>query len=220
MPQPPTFRKVESRRQPIFFIVLTSKTRCRSHHGRPICRNTLGAPDFDLDGVAQVQVIGATKYAVRIQADPDALAARGIGIDTLANAVSNRQRQPGDRRAERPNDASAIIHTDGQLNNADAIPRPDHRLQQRRAGAAGRCRHCDSTALENAPRRHWYQDQRASSVLAISRQPGSNTIAVVDNIKAVLPQFQAMPAAGHQAGSLPRPQRNIRASSTMCRTRC
>ena len=51
--------------------------------------------------MAQVNVNGATKYAVRIQADPDALAARGIGIDTLANADQRHQCQPGHRRAER-----------------------------------------------------------------------------------------------------------------------
>src|SRR3984885_3993789 len=84
---PPTYRKVNPGDQPVFLMVLTSNTL-------PITTainyaNLLSREISVLDGVAQVQVTGASKYAVRIQADPNALAARGLGIDTLANAIND-----------------------------------------------------------------------------------------------------------------------------------
>ena len=124
---------------------------------------------------------------------PSALAARQIGIDTLANAVAaanvnlatgalNGTTQSTDHPYRRP------------AQQCRRVPQPDHRLPQRRAGAPRRCRHVHRQRWKIPTAGSWYKDKRAI-VLAISRQPGSNTIEVVDAIKAILPQFQAQPAA-------------------------
>src|ERR1700744_6369847 len=86
MISPPTYHKSNPSDQPIYFLVLTSKTlpvTTIEHYA-----NIMSRQISVLDGVADVPVNGATNYAVRIQADPNALTARGIGIDTLANAIN------------------------------------------------------------------------------------------------------------------------------------
>ena len=199
MINPPTYRKVNPADQPIFFLVLTSKTL-------PITTveqyaNLLSRQLSTLDGVAQVPVSGASKYAVRIQADPNALAARGIGIDTLASAIDDANVNQATGALNGASDAQ-IIHTDGQLDNADEIPQPDHRLQQWRAGAAGRCRQCDRQSSANMRQADWYRTQRAVSVW-VQRQPGANTIEVVKQIREHAAAVPGHAARRHRPGSPP-----------------
>ena len=116
MISPPTYHKSNPSDQPIFFMVLTSKTlpvTTIEHYA-----NIMSRQISVLDGVADVPVNGATNYAVRIQADPNALTARGLGIDTLANAISNVNVNQATGALNGASDAS-VIHTDGQLDNAD-----------------------------------------------------------------------------------------------------
>ena len=140
LPQPPTFRKVNPTDQPIMFIAHAAPTRCRSTTVDEYAETLLARQISTIDGVAQVNVFGQRKYAVRIQADPDALAARSIGIDTLAERGRRRQCQPGHRRAERPHQC----HASSTPTASSTMPR-DFRnqiiaYQQRRAGAARRRR--------------------------------------------------------------------------------
>ena len=116
MPQPPTFRKVNPADLPIMFISMSSEYDNRTALDE-YAETLLARQLSTIDGVAQVAVFGNSKYAVRIQADPDALAARQIGIDTLANAVAaaNVNQATGALNGAAQ---SAIIHTNGQLNNA------------------------------------------------------------------------------------------------------
>ena len=142
-----------------------------------------------LTGVAQVNVLGSQQYAVRIQADPGKLATRNIGIDTLASAISatNIDEATGALNAE--NDAR-IIHTNGQLESADAYRR---QIVTYIDGAPVRIGDVANVIDSSNDTRSgtWVNDQRAI-VLMINRQPGSNTIEVVDNIRKILPQFQAV----------------------------
>ena len=88
MPSPPTFRKVNPADFPVMFVALTSNSISRSALDE-YAETLLARQISTINGVADVSVFGNAKYAVRIQADPDALAARQIGIDTLSNAVAN-----------------------------------------------------------------------------------------------------------------------------------
>src|ERR1700743_1436852 len=116
MPQPPTFRKVNPADFPIMFLAMMSDTIHRTALDE-YAETLLARQISTIAGVAQVQVFGASKSAVRIQAAPDALATRQIGIDTLSNAVAsaNVNQATG---ALNGNVQSQTIHTDGQLNNA------------------------------------------------------------------------------------------------------
>jgi HAE1 family hydrophobic/amphiphilic exporter-1 len=194
MPQPPTFRKVNPADFPIMFISLSSDTIYRTAVDE-YAETLLARQLSTINGVAQVGVFGNSKYAVRIQADPDALATRQIGIDTLSNAIaqSNVNQATGGLNGEQ---RSTTIHTDGQLNNAEDF---SGQIIAYRNGAPVRLKDVATTidGLENPYGGSWYKNRQTIG-LAISRQPGSNTVGVIDAIKAVLPQFQeGLPPAIH-----------------------
>jgi hydrophobe/amphiphile efflux-1 (HAE1) family protein len=191
MINPPSYRKVNPADQPIFFMVLTSNTlpvTTVEHYADLLSRQL-----STLDGVAQAPVSGASKYAVRVQADPNALAARGIGIDTLAAAIDDVNVNQATGTLNGASDAQ-IIHTDGQLDNAEKFR---NQVIAESNGAPVRLGDVatvlDSTS--NTRQADWYRTQRAVSVF-VDRQPGANTIEVVQQIRAILPQFQAMLPAG------------------------
>ena len=192
MPNPPTFSKVNPTESPIIFLVLTSKTMPMTvvdRYGESILARQLST----LPGVAEVDVFGAAKYAVRIQADPNQLAARQIGIDMLASAAKNANANQATGALNSPSGAQ-IIHTDGQLNSAEGFR---NQIISFANGAPVRmgdvARVVDSVA--DVRQGNWYRGQRAISV-TVMRQPGANTIEVVDNIKRILPQFRAILPAG------------------------
>ena len=192
MPSPPSFRKNDPSAQPIFFITLWSNSLPMSkvdEYSRTLLANQIST----IDGVAQVQIMGQAKYAVRIQADPSALAARGMGLNDLISAVSATSTNQASGTLTGPSQTT-IIHTAGQLTNAEQFR---NQIIAYRGGAPVKFGDVANVidSVENVYSADWYNDQRAVT-LAISRQPGSNTMAVVDNIKAILPRFQAqLPAA-------------------------
>ena len=98
MPTPPSYQKVNPADQPVMYLALTSPTLPLpelDEYGETMMAQRIST----VAGVAQVQVYGPQKYAVRVQVDPRQLASRGIGIDEVADAVQRRQRQPADRRS-------------------------------------------------------------------------------------------------------------------------
>src|SRR5262249_24169378 len=111
MPNPPTFRKQDPSAQPIFQIALWSDT-IPIDKVDALARNMLVTQLSTLDGVAQVQIMGAARYAVRIQADPAALAARQMSLVDLSNAanINNVNAASGTLNGET---RVAAIHTDG-----------------------------------------------------------------------------------------------------------
>jgi HAE1 family hydrophobic/amphiphilic exporter-1 len=192
MPTPPSFRKVNPADSPIFFIAMLSPTLPLSVVNE-YAETMLAQRLSTLAGVAQVRVFGSQKFAVRVQADPDRLAARGIGLDELQQAIqdSNVNRPVGSFDGPRQ---SVAIKTNGQLETADAY---GSLIVAYRNGAPVRLNEVATPldSVENNKVASWYVDRRAI-VLAIQRQPGANTVATVDAIKAVLPAFQAkLPAS-------------------------
>ena len=187
MVNPPTFQKVNPTDDPVLFLVMSSKTL-------PLTivdeyADTLLARQLSqVSGVAQVDVFGAAQYAVRIQADPAALVARGIGIDRLAAGIQNSSVDQATGATNGPTDAQ-IIQTHGQLENAAGFRSQIIAYSHGAPVRLGDVAHVIDS-VNNVRQGNWYRGQRAITI-AIMRQPGSNTIEVVNNVKKVLPQFEA-----------------------------
>ncbi|WP_267224586.1 efflux RND transporter permease subunit [Dyella silvae] len=187
MPTPPTYRKVNPADAPILYLTLRSKTQPLSVVD-DYAETQLAQRLSMIDGVAQVSVYGAQKYAVRISVDPQKLAASGIGIDTVQNAVAsaNVNLATGSLNGNRQ---LLQIRSDGQLQRANLYNRI---IVAYRDGAPVRLSDLGKAedSVQNDQVASWYNGDRAI-VLAIQRQPGSNTVATIDRIRAVLPTFEA-----------------------------
>jgi HAE1 family hydrophobic/amphiphilic exporter-1 len=194
MPSPPTMRKVNPSDQPIMYLAMGSPTLPLQEVDK-YAETLLARQLSTLSGVAQVNVYGSQKFAVRIQADPVALAARGIGIDqvaTIANAA-NPNIPTGSLNGSKQ---SIVLHSSGQLETGESFNR---QVIAYKNGAPVRVQDVGRAVdgVENKYVASWYNGKRAI-VLAIQRQPGSNTIAVVNGIKSILPSFMAqLPATLH-----------------------
>ena len=187
MPAPPSFRKVNPGDSPIYYLALTSDTVPLSSVNE-YAETYLAQRISTISGVAQVNVFGQQKYAVRVQLDPNALAARGVGINEVEQAVSNANVNiPTGTLYGR--DRVYAVQSTGQLSNAAAF-RPV--IVTYRNGAPVRLQELGRIidGVQNDKVAAWFGDKRGI-VLAIQRQPGTNTIEVVDNIKKLLPTFRA-----------------------------
>ena len=143
--------------------------------------------------MAQVQVFGSQKYAVRVQVDPRAMATLGVGIDEVQNAIaqSNVNLPTGTIYGQYQ---SFNVQATGQLTNAQAY-KP--LIVAYRNGSPVRLEQLGNVldSVQTDKVASWYKDERAV-ILAIQRQPGTNTIEVVDSIKKILPTFKAqLPAS-------------------------
>ncbi len=194
LPTPPTIRKVNPSDSPIVYIAMYSATLPMSQVDT-YAETLLSRQISTLSGVAQVNVYGSQKFAVRIQVDPNALAARGIGIDQVAAAAQAANVEAATGQLNGP-DQATLIQANGQLLNAGAFNR---QIVAWRDGAPVRIadigRAIDS--VQNNLVASWFNGHR-SIVLAVQRQPGTNTIAIVDEIRRILPHFEAtLPASVH-----------------------
>ncbi len=192
MPAPPSFRKVNPADQPIIYLALSSRT-LPLYIVNEYAETAVSQRVSMLSGVAQVQVFGAQKYAVRAQLDPKALASRGIGIDEVSSALSsaNVNLPVGTFSGK---SQAFTIQAAGQLYNAEAF-RPV--VVAYRNGTPVRLQELGKVidGVENDKVATWFNNTRAV-VLAVQRQPGTNTIEVVDAIKALLPGFRSqLPAS-------------------------
>jgi HAE1 family hydrophobic/amphiphilic exporter-1 len=187
MPAPPTYQKVNPADQPILYLALSSST-LPLYTVDEYAETLLAQRISTISGVAQVQVFGSQKYAVRIQLDPNALASRGIGIDEVRKAVAQGNVNLPTGTLYGPHQAFNVQAT-GQLTNAAAY-RPLIVTYRNgspvRLGDLGRV--LDSVQTDKVA--SWYNGERAV-VLAIQRQPGTNTVEVVDAIRKLLPTFRA-----------------------------
>jgi len=191
MPSPPSYQKVNPADQPVIYLALSSPTLPLSDVNE--YADTIIAPRISMiSGVAQVQVYGSQKYAVRVQLSPQALANRKIGIDEVSAALarSNVNLPTGGLQGERQ---AFTIQATGQLYNAEAF-RP--MIVAYRGGSPVRLQDIAtvSDSVENNKIAAWYNTNGKSTraiVMAIQRQPGTNTIRVVDSIKQQIPSFRS-----------------------------
>ena len=208
LPSPPTFRKVNPADYPIFYLALSSPS-LPLYEVDKYAETILAQRLSMVSGVAQVNVYGSQKYAVRVQVDPDALSSRNIGLDEAMNAVSasNVNLPVGTINGK---DQSLTIQASGQLETAQAYM---DQIALYRNGAPIRYKDLGRVinSVENDKVAGWFNNHRAV-VLAIQRQPGTNTIEVVDAVKRVLPSFEAHLPASVQLTILYDRSETIRAS--------
>ncbi len=192
MPAPPSYNKVNPADQPVLFLNLRSKS-LRASEVSEYADTTLAQRISMVSGVAQVQVYGLKKYAVRVQVDPDKLASTGVGIDTVRDAlVRGNVILPsgalyGDKK-------SYTVQANSQLSNAAGF-RP--LIVTYRNGSPVRLEQLgsvlDSVQMDKSI--FWLNDTPGVT-LAVRKQPGTNTVEVVDGIQALLPTLQSqLPAS-------------------------
>jgi hydrophobic/amphiphilic exporter-1 (mainly G- bacteria), HAE1 family len=192
MPTPPIYQKVNPADQPVLYMALSSPT-LPLYTVDEYAQTFLAQRISTISGVAQVTIFGSQKYAVRVQVDPRALAARGIGLDEVEAAVARANVNKPTGTLWGPSQAYNVQAT-GQLLDATAY-RPI--IVAYRNGSPVRLeelgRVVDGVQTDKVA--GWFNGERAV-VLAVQRQPGTNTIEVVDAIRKLLPVFRAqLPAA-------------------------
>ncbi|HEV2351487.1 MAG TPA: efflux RND transporter permease subunit [Terriglobia bacterium] len=192
MPSPPTYQKVNPADQPIIYMSVASKTLPLStvdHYADTIMAQRIST----ISGVAQVQVFGEQKYAVRVRLDPKALASRGIGIDEVTAAIQHANVNLPTGLLTGAN-KSFSVQANGQLLDAAAY-RP--MIVAYRNGSPVRLDELGQVidSVQNDKVVMWENGVQAE-VLAIRKQPGTNTVEVVDNIRKLLPTFRSQIPAG------------------------
>jgi HAE1 family hydrophobic/amphiphilic exporter-1 len=196
--QPPSYNKSNPADSPILYLALTS--------------GTLPLPSLDeyaetflaqrlttVSGVAQVQVFGSAKYAVRIQVDPKALAARGIGLDEVTAAVSAGNPNLPTGTLWGPQRAYTVL-ADGSISSAPEFRKLAVTYQN---GAAVRLEDVARVLddVQDSRNASWYDGKRAV-VLAIQRQPGTNTVEVADAVKAMVATLSSQLPASVEVNTL------------------
>ena len=192
MPSPPTYQKVNPADQPIIYMSVSSATLPLSTVDR-YADTVMAQRISTVSGVAQVQVFGEQKYAVRAQLDPRALAARGIGIDEVTTAIQRANVNLPTGLLTGAHKAFTVQAT-GQLLDSVAY-RP--LIVTYRNGSPVRLEELGNIidSVQNDKVIMW-DNGRQAEVLAIRKQPGTNTVQVVDNIRKLLPTFRSqVPAA-------------------------
>src|SRR5829696_4164287 len=187
MPSPPSYNKSNPTDMPVLFLTLTSDTLPLAQVNR-YAETTLAQRLSMVTGVAQVNVFGAQKYAVRVDLDPTQLAARQIGIDEVSRAISGSNVNRPTGTLYGPN-RNYVVQSTGQLLSADQY-RPI--VVAYRNGNPVRLEEVARVydGVENPRNASWYNGKPAL-YLGIQRLPGTNTVEVVDRVKAILPELQA-----------------------------
>ena len=198
MPTPPTFTKVNPADQPILYLVMRSKT-LPAWTLDEWAETRVAQRISQVSGVAQVQVLGSQKYAVHAQLDPHTLAARQVGINEVENALRAWNVNVPAGNIIGPHRAYTL-QASGQLMNADQFK---SMVVAYRNGAPIRLDQLGQVVdgAEDPHTGSWYytaDNGERAITLGIQRQPGTNTMAVADAVKALLPQFQAeLPRSVH-----------------------
>ena len=198
LPAPPSFKKQNPSDQPIFYLTLTSDAISLSQLDD--YAETIIAPRISMvNGVSQVQVGGATKYAVRVQLDPDKLVGKKIGINEVSNAISNWNPNSPTGTLYGPRQAFTL-KTNGELHDAAGFAQI---VVAWRNGTPVRLNEVANVkdSVENDMNAAWMYTggkmERAIQ-MQVMKQPGSNTIEVSDAVKALFPGFQAqLPPSVH-----------------------
>jgi HAE1 family hydrophobic/amphiphilic exporter-1 len=198
MPTPPTFTKVNPADQPVLYLVLTSDALplwVLDEYAETRVAQRISM----VTGVAQVQVLGAQKYAVHVQMDPYKLASRQVGINEIETALSSWNVNLPTGTINGPQRAFTL-QASGQLATADAYKplvvsyRNNSPIRLEELGEV-------HDGVEDERTASWHMNKRGMQravTLAIQRQPGTNTIEVTDGVKKLIPVFQTeLPPSVH-----------------------
>jgi HAE1 family hydrophobic/amphiphilic exporter-1 len=195
---PPSFRKQNPADQPILSINLTSDTLDMTQVDE-YAEDILAPRISTVSGVAQVNVQGAAKYAVRVQVDPERLQAQRLGLNEVSTALTNWNVTQPTGQLFGPL-STVTIAAKGQLNNAAEFAQI---VVAYRNGRPVRLNQLANVidSVQSVTQRAWYitkDAQRRSITLDVIKQPGTNVIEVADAVRAVLPGLQAqLPPSVH-----------------------
>jgi HAE1 family hydrophobic/amphiphilic exporter-1 len=193
MTTPPSYRKVNPADAPIIFVTLTSPSMALSELNA--YADNLIAPTLStLPGIAQIQVNGQKRFAVRVRVRPDALAARNLAMDDIANALkaANANTPVGTLDGARQ---TLTIQANKQMTRAAEFAKII--IAQLPNGSTTRLEDVAEVedSVESTKTASWINGER-SITLQIQRQPDANTVATVDAIRATIPGLVAqMPAS-------------------------
>jgi HAE1 family hydrophobic/amphiphilic exporter-1 len=192
MPEPPTLRKLNPADAPVLILAVAAKNTPMQKLDE-FADSHIAQRFSTINGVAQVQVFGSQKYAVRLFVDPNALAKRGLGLDKVVGAIqsANSNLPSGSLQGKA---RTYTVRSDGKLEKAadfnsiiiaykDGMPV--------RFSDIGRA----EDGVENEKIRSWHNGERAL-ILAVYRQPGSNTVEVVNQLRGLLPEIEGEMPAG------------------------
>jgi hydrophobic/amphiphilic exporter-1 (mainly G- bacteria), HAE1 family len=198
MPTPPTFTKVNPADEPVLYLVITSTTMppwTLDEYAETRIAQRISM----VSGVAQVQILGSQKYAVHVELDPHKLAARQVGINEVEAAIKNWNVNVPTGTIVGPHKAFTLQAT-GQLTSAEQY---NSLVVTYRNGSPVRLDQLGELVDGAEDRRtaSWMytkDDQERCITLGIQRQPGTNTIAVADAVKNLIPTFKSeLPTAVH-----------------------
>ena len=208
MPAPPSYSKVNPAESPIMFIALSSATMTPSQLD-DYAETTMGRRISMVSGVAQVTVYGAKKYAVRVQADPGKLAAHQIDLEQVRTALSSGSLNLPAGSLYGVSKAYSV-QANSQLTSAQQFAQL---IVTYKNGAPVRVDQLGKVLDSvSSVRSAFWLSGRESIVLAISKQPGTNTIEVADAVKALLPVMERSMPAGVKVGRAFDASQNIRDS--------
>ncbi|HEY2382071.1 MAG TPA: efflux RND transporter permease subunit [Terriglobia bacterium] len=187
MPRPPSYAKQNPSEQPILYLALMSST-LPLYTVNEYAETMIAQRMSSVSGVSRVQIYGAQKYAVRIQVDPDRLASHHVGIDEVQRAVQQSNVNLPTGRLRGPKQ-SFTVQSSGQLTEAAAY-RP--LIVEWRNGVPLRLEEVANVidSVEDNKTIAWNNGTRGI-ILAVSRQPGTNTVQIVDDVRKLLPELQA-----------------------------
>ena len=208
MPTPPSYSKVNPAEQPIMYIALSSQTMTLSQLDQ-YAEQTMARRMSMVSGVSQVEVFGAQKFAVRVQADPAKLAAYQVDLEQVRNALASGSiNLPAGSLYGYTK--SYTVQSNSQLTSA---PQFAELIVTYKNGAPLRLRELGKVldSVSNTKTRFWING-KPSIVLAVQKQPGSNTVAVADAVKALLPTLKESMPAGIEVGRAFDDSVNIRES--------
>src|SRR5208282_728551 len=208
LPAPPSFQKLNPADSPILFIALSSKTLPMSVVD-DYAEQVFAEQISQIAGVAQVLVFGQQKFAVRVDVDPDAAAARGLTLDAISNAVAaaNSSTPVGALLGRRQN---VTVDVTGQMVHAAEY---QNLVVAWRNGAPVRLNEIAKVydSVENKQIAAW-DDRDPAIVLAVYRQSDANTVDVVDNVRAKIPYYRSQLPPSVQADVLNDRSQSIRQS--------
>ena len=190
MPAPPSFRKTNPADQPVLFLTLSSPTLPLSAVDE-YAETMLTQRISMVDGVSQVMVYGAQKYALRARLDPHLLASRGIAISEVQNALAAHNVNLPTGQLDGPHQALTVVAT-GQLANAKDFSNIVVAYRNGAPVRLGELAEVIDSVQDRRVASWFYTDGQGARaiVLAIQKQPGTNTVEVVDRVRALLPEFQ------------------------------
>jgi HAE1 family hydrophobic/amphiphilic exporter-1 len=208
MPAPPSYSKVNPAEQPILYISVSSQTMSPAeldHYAETMLARRISM----VSGVANVNVFGSQKYAVRVQADPAELAAHQLDLESIRTSLQQGSINLPAGSLYGYNKAYTV-ESDSQLTSASQFARLIVEYQN------GSPVHLDEVAhvfdsVSNTRTKFWINGTQ-SMILAVKKQPGSNTVEVADGVKRLIPQMEQSMPAGIVIGHAFDASQNIRES--------